>query len=353
MNGYGALVRDEVDDFVCTHPNGSFMQMPCWAQTRPDWESELLCVRGSGQKIEATMLLLFRTVPLLGTVAYAPRGPVCDYHDPTTVNAILSLAKDAAMRRHAIFLRVDPPMQAQDSRAIELFQQFGFKPPVCAFARTIQTAENYLIPLSGKSLQEILSACSPKCRYNIRLAQRKGVECRAVDPFEYLDRFYALMQETSLRDDFPCRPKGYFSDLFKAFGPENCRLFMSFYGGVPLSGAIAIRRGDTVSYLYGASSGKVREVMPNHLMQWEIIRWAHAEHCALYDMMGVPNHCFKDAPEYGLYRFKKGFGGEVCEYAGQFDLVFRPLRARLLPVIRRLYSAAVKKRNRLRQAALL
>ena len=88
--------------------------------------------------------------------------------------------------------------------------------------------------------------------------------------------------------------------------------------------------GHTTSYVYGASDNYARNVMPNHLMQWEMIRWALEGDCTLYDFQGIPGYQDENDPNYGLYRFKRGFGGRVFVYIGQFDLIVRPGMYRLV-----------------------
>jgi lipid II:glycine glycyltransferase (peptidoglycan interpeptide bridge formation enzyme) len=100
------------------------------------------------------------------------------------------------------------------------------------------------------------------------------------------------------------------------------KLFMAYYEGRPIAGTLAFLFGDTAWYIYGASSNSYRNVMPNYLLQWTMIKWAKANNCTLYDFRGVPGHLTEENPLYGLYRFKKGFNGEYTEFVGEYDLVF-------------------------------
>ena len=83
--------------------------------------------------------------------------------------------------------------------------------------------------------------------------------------------------------------------------------------------------------MYGASDNVYRNVMPNYLIQWEMIRWAIQTGCTVYDFQGVSGNITDENDHlYGLYRFKKGFNGTLDELAGEFDYVYRPLRAKLV-----------------------
>lgn len=98
-------------------------------------------------------------------------------------------------------------------------------------------------------------------------------------------------------------------------------LYMAFSEGQPIAGTLAIHYGDKVWYLYGASSNEHRNLMPNYLLQWRMIQWAVETGCRIYDFRGVSGDLSEDNPLYGLYKFKKGFGGEFTEFVGEMDLV--------------------------------
>ena len=116
------------------------------------------------------------------------------------------------------------------------------------------------------------------------------------------------------------RQPEYFAQMLDNLG-EHCRLYMAFSEGQPIAGTLAIHYGDKVWYLYGASSNEHRNLMPNYLLQWRMIQWAIETGCRVYDFRGVSGDLSEDNPLYGLYKFKKGFGGEFTEFVGEMDLV--------------------------------
>ena len=137
--------------------------------------------------------------------------------------------------------------------------------------------------------------------------------------------FARLMLETGVRDGFVTRQPEYFAQMLDNLG-EHCRLYMAFHEDVPIAGTLAIHYGDKVWYLYGASSNEHRNLMPNYLLQWRMIQWAVETKCRVYDFRGVSGDLSEDNPLYGLYKFKKGFGGEFTEFVGEMDLVLnRPV----------------------------
>ena len=175
-----------------------------------------------------------------------------------------------------------------------------------------------------------------KWRYNIRLAVKKGVEVRLCGK-EMVPDFARIMVETGVRDNFATRPPEYFAAMLDNLG-DKCRLYMAFHEGQPIAGTLAIHYGDKVWYLYGASSNEHRNLMPNYLLQWNMIQWAVETGSRVYDFRGVSGDLSEDNPHYGLYRFKKGFGGDFTEFAGESELRLKPGAARMIERLRKVYN---------------
>jgi len=188
----------------------------------------------------------------------------------------------------------------------------------------------------------LLANMQQKTRYNIRLATKKGVTIRQ-GTREDLPKFYEVLKETTERDRFLVRAYSYFEDLYDSLVPTGMgELFVAEFDGEIISGTLAFVMGSKAWYIYGASSNAHRNVMPNYLIQWEMIRWAKSLGCTLYDFRGVPGHLTEDNPLYGLYRFKKGFNGEYTEFIGEWDLVYRPAIYFLWNHLEPIYSDVVK-----------
>lgn len=145
---------------------------------------------------------------------------------------------------------------------------------------------------------------------------------------EALDDFVRIMQVTGERDGFSTRPRSYFVKFLRGLG-ENVRLYAGYYQGKMISGAVCTNYAGKTCYVYGASDNSDREVMPNYLMQWEMIRWAVETGCTVYDFQGVSGNLDPNSHMYGLYRFKSGFRGSMDELAGEFDYIYSPLRKKL------------------------
>lgn len=328
------------EKFVFNNSAGAFTQSEIWAKVKKDWISERVMLRGNDGKIAAAAQILIKKIPMLGTsFMYAPRGFVCDYDDLELIEELMSDIENLQHKYNAFMLKIDPMISADDSPAIENLLKCGFKYKVKCDDKSVQCKNNYILKIDGKSKEEIFESFHKKWRYNIRLAERKGVICDFYGT-DKLNDFYKLMEETAKRDGFNIRSKEYFERIIKNMG-EYCRLYMCYCDGEPLSGAIAVNYGGRVSYLYGASSQKQRNVMPCYLMQWSMIKWAIETNCSIYDFMGIPHYDDETHPNYGVYRFKKGFNGEIVTYAGEFDYIYQPVRKTLVSAVLRAVSTTV------------
>jgi lipid II:glycine glycyltransferase (peptidoglycan interpeptide bridge formation enzyme) len=175
-----------------------------------------------------------------------------------------------------------------------------------------------------------------KCRYNIRLAEKKGVTVRVWDD---IDGFHDMIKVTGGRDGFGVHSAHYYRRAYELFHPKGkCELLVAEYESKPLAALMVFGQGARAWYLYGASNDLERSRMPTYLLQWEAIRWAKAHGCEEYDMWGVPDEgeetleaSFETRHDglWGVYRFKRGFGGELRRAAQALDLVFNPFLYRL------------------------
>lgn len=320
---------EEYEAFVSTHPQSSFTQSVNWQKVKSNWEFEAILSRDESGKIVGAMSVLIQKVPLVGTsLLYSPRGPVCDLHDRAVLEDLKAGVDVLAKKYNAHTFKMDPDVLMSDRTFLDIAAEMGFRHSYGPDGfEGIQARFNYRLYLEGKSEEEVFAALTQKTRYNCRVAMKHGVEVKVVGT-ELLDEFVRIMRTTGERDGFNVRPKAYFERMLSALG-QNVRLYMAFYGGKPVSGAITTNYGGKTCYVYGASDNLHRNVMPNYLIQWEMIKWAIETGCTVYDFQGVSGNLNPDAPMYGLYRFKKGFNGTLEELAGEFDYVYQPVKAKL------------------------
>ncbi|MDK2991151.1 MAG: hypothetical protein PWP48_384 [Clostridiales bacterium] len=318
--------KDLYTKFVESHPKGHILQTLEWAAVKDDnWEHIYVMVEDQGD-IKASMLLLIRKLPIIGkNMIYSPRGPVCDMHDKTVLTFLITEVKKLAKQYNAIMLKIDPDIKADDIEVIKNLKDLGFMRNEEALNfEGIQPRFVFRLDIRP-DLDELMANFHSKTRYNIRLAERKGVTVR-MGTRQDLPAFHQIMEVTGLRDNFVVRPLSYFEKMYDCLHDRGyLELALAEYQGQIISGIICLFCGDKCWYLYGASSNEHRNVMPNYLLQWEMIKRAKERGCTMYDFRGVSGDINPDNPLYGLYRFKKGFNGEFTEFIGEFDMVLSPM----------------------------
>ncbi len=302
--------------------NGNFMQSEAWREVKENWGSRTVLEKDDHGNVLGEMLVLSREIPLVGSYLYVPRGPVCDFHDFHTLSRLYGRLSEIAKEKKAFAVKIDPMIDQNDAEAIENLNALGFTyHPERVGYDTVQSRENDRLDLAGKTEEEIFAAFQSKCRYNIRVACKKGVRC-AFFGKEKLPDFYAMMKETGRRSNFYIRSYDYYERLLSAF-PENAGLCISYCGDEAVSGALFVCYGGVMTYLYGCSRRDHNDCKAAYLMHWSMIRLAIERGCKTYDFGGVPYWYDENHPNNGVYRFKRGFSGEVTTWAGEFDQILR------------------------------
>jgi lipid II:glycine glycyltransferase (peptidoglycan interpeptide bridge formation enzyme) len=297
------------------------------------------------------LLVLTRRLVRLFSIAYVPFGPVMDPGSGRG-DFLSSLAR--AVRPHlpsnTLFLRFDLPW----NRTGEAPRVQG-RQAVAKSAADMQPASTVVVDIQPQ-LEQILGSMKSKTRYNVRLASKKGVRVEEGGPADF-DAWYALYQETAARDRIAIHSRGYYRDLLQGSqrypgARPAVKLLLARHEGDLLAGNIVTFWKSRAAYLYGASSGEKRNLMPTYALQWEAIRLARESGCTSYDLFGVPPKPDPDHPMYGLYQFKTGFSECVQERWGTWDAPYRRglfFFYRIAEGLRMLYYRNIRKRGRSRQ----
>lgn len=330
------------DAFVERRADGHALQTSAWAmlKSRFGWSAGRVAVL-EGNRVVAGASVLFRRLPLgLATLAYVPKGPLIDWDNPLHVSALWEGLDALCRDRHAFALKLEPDLVDDERRTTN---DKGRLPPpnlcpssfVLRPSSPIQPRRTILLDLT-KTEEELLAGMNQSTRRNIRLAARRGVVVREGTPDD-LPTFYSLMQTTGERDRFGIHSFDYYRAAFELFVPRGwARLFVAevHEAGlepVPAAAIMVLALGHKAWYMYGASGNEHRERKPNHALQWEAIRWAKSRGCTTYDLWGIPDEDqvaleskFQDEDSglWGVYRFKRGFGGRVVRYVGALDRVY-------------------------------
>ncbi len=331
------LNSKEWENFTAKYPDVHILQTSAWGELKQvfGWNMERVTVRSVGGDISAGAQILFRALPLGLSVAYIPRGPVgpADFSASHPLwHDLMSEIDAVCKKRRSVFLKMEPDFwEPQNEEEGESPESPG--PAPAGFIHSeedIQPARTLVVDISGGE-EQVLARMKQKTRYNIRLAQKKGV---VVSPSTDIAAFHRLMQSTAQRDAFGVHSLDYYRRVYQLFQPQNaCQLFMAEYQGEPLAAVMVFAWGERAWYFYGASSNEHRDLMPSYLVQWEAMRWARGRGCQSYDLWGVPDEDEKnledgflknDAGLWGVYRFKRGFGGVLRRTQGPWDRVYRP-----------------------------
>lgn len=320
----------EWDDFVARHPHGSLLQTTAWARLKNNfgWSSQRVWLRRDGKLVAGAQLLIKSVAMGLARVGYVPHGPLVEWQDSAQVAVLLHQLDLAAYQRRVGFVKLEPLLWQDEPAAwnwAALCQEHDLHPAT----DTIQPPRTMLLDLRP-SPDDILATMKQKTRYNIRLAERKGVTVRQGTVAD-LSAFIRLMRATGERDGFGIHAPEYYRRAYEVFAPNDVALLLAEYEQRPLSAVMVFKNGSRAAYLYGASSDEERNRMPNYAVQWAAIQWAKAQGCTTYDLWGLPDA----APEeleaqfatrsdglWGVYRFKRGFGGPIRRTVGAVDRIY-------------------------------
>ena len=299
------LPKNKWDAFVQKHGprSGRFLQSFAWGEfqksvgekvDRVAWMSET-------DDVDEVEEVIRKTIPHFGTYAYVPRGPI----------GAASIVDISEITRNDLFLRIESPTERDQKTS----------PKTRKKTNSIQPAHTLITNLSLSS-DELLANMHEKTRYNIRLAEKKGVviEMRTAS----IDEVWPVFEATASRDAFRLHGKEYYRKMI-----ENGVAFLAIakHENDILAANIMIDFGDTRTYLHGASSNVKRNLMAPYLLHWELMKDAKSRGMTSYDWWGVTQI---DAPAghpwSGISRFKRGFGGEEVSYPDAVDVVLKPMR---------------------------
>ena len=270
------------------------------------------------------------------SILYSPKGPLLDWTNESLRNHVLNDLQSFAKKQGAIFLKMDPhvvlgmgvPNSEDDTldnggqTVMSELERRGWM----YSSDQIQFKNTVLIDLKPPE-EEILGRTKQKTRYNIRLAEKKGLSLR-VGMKKDLPLIYKMYAETSVRDGFVIRDEGYYQTVWNLFmnsSEPNCEPLIAEVNGEPVAAIFVFYFAGRAYYVYGMSRNAHREKMPTYLLQWEAMKRAKAKGCSVYDLWGAPDVFDKSDSLWGVYRFKEGLGGKVIRTLGAWDFAPNPL----------------------------
>ena len=406
------IPNERFNAFTSKHDKNHFSQSYEWGVFKsksPDWSFDTVGLEDANGELIAGALVLIRHLPIIKRpFLYIPRGFVIDFSNKELLKEFTNQMQRYAKSKKAIFFKIDPDIKFIDrdvegqviegstnnQELVDYFKKIGYKHLGFTqdFESSIQPRFTFRLSLKD-STKDLLKNCHSKTRYNIKVAQKKGIEI-IEGTYDDLETFEEIMRVTGSRDGFLTRPLSYFQEMYKTLNPSGmCKLYLAKLNtqqalssleaelaitenlivqfenslaaedlnekkrqkitnklgpeqnklknlrsqldeiqklyhdhpnGIIMSGIITTHYGNKSWYLYGASDNVYREFMPNYLIQWKALTDAKEDGYEIYDFFGISGNTDETDHLYGLYRFKKGFGGEFTEFIGEFDYVVNP-----------------------------
>lgn len=313
------------DTFVRQHPRAHALQLSAWGELKTafGWSAERVALTEDG-RIVAGAQLLFKPLPLrFGTLAYLPFGGYVT--DDSQWGALWQAVRTVAQRHKSAFLKWEAGYYL-DTPAPD-FDAWGFAPS----PQTVQPPNTVYITLDDD--ETMLARMNQGTRRKVRQSLKNDIRYYEATTDD-VRKFSDLMQSTGARNAFGVHTPEYYARAYQLFVPDTAALLLAEHEGETLAGVMVFAVGDTAWYLYGASSDHKRNLMASYGVQWQAIQWARARGCRYYDMWGIP-----DAPEdvleaqfetrndglWGVYGFKRGWGGRVVRSVGAWDTAYTPL----------------------------
>jgi len=329
----------EWDAFLARTPGGAYQQTGSWAIAK--WMEGLRSRRFTikdGDVVLGGAQLLYRPLPLLGAFAYVPLGPVLASDDPEVANLAVATLHRIAREHKISYLAVQAPRRGQ--AFARKLQSEGFSPAFLDFAPNASV----IIDLAD-NLDLILSRMRKTTRYDIRASQRRGITIRDGGPQD-LDAIHGLLLATARRQLFSTLGKKYLCDIWQQFSRcEHIMIFIAEFEGQPVSAALMMAFGDTVTYWRGGWSGEHGGRYPNEALQWAAIQWARSQGYRYYDFGGIPRALAKSGlagdsirspGQHSVGFYKLGFGGQIELFPESLLYVYNP-------TLRRIWSAVSKR----------
>ena len=287
------MEKSQWNQFIIKN-NGSFLQSWQWGEFQESLGRKIWRLEIAGSK----GLIIKHNLPLGKSYLYCPRGPI------GPIEMFLEKVKEIGQQEKSIFFKIEPPEVCISRTRLKI--------------HTLQPQKTLILDIT-KPEEELLNQMHPKTRYNIRLAQKKGVTIE--ESKEKIDDFLRLSKETAQRDKFHLHPKKYYQKMLEVLGQEGMvKLFLAKYQNQIIVANLICFFGQTAVYLHGASDYSFRHLMAPYLCQWQAILEAKKQGFKYYDFWGIDEEKWP-----GVTRFKKSFTGQEITYPGSFDLVSQPI----------------------------
>ncbi len=330
-----SVVKDQEkwDLFVAQTPSFGLFQSWQWGEFKQKmgWLAYRIAVEEQGEIIAGAQMLIKSLPAGIVSIAYIPRGPLCDWFDRETTLLLLDGLHRIARQHRAIFLKIEPPLVNSVENS-QILEEYSF-----LASRRKNQPRNTIIVNLDQDLEFVLSQMRKKTRKYILRSKRQGVRITIGDR-DSLPAFHRLMQETAKRGKFVVQSLDYFESKWEAFSKlDQCVLLLAWHGKELLAGDMTFRFGAHAADFYGGSLKIHPDLHLDYLLIWEAINWAKSKGCVTFDLWGIPddvNGIFEEDKRlfvhrknglWGVYQFKSGFSQNVVSYVGPYDYPYSPI----------------------------
>ncbi len=335
---FTVLSPEEFTNFANSHPDKSFFQTTQIATIRAlnNWEPHYVGVK-EGETILAATMMVGKSTFLGFKTFYAPGGPLIDYENTKLLNFFITHLKSYLKSQKAYVFHIDPYYELIErdrngqivengfnhQKAANNLKKLGFK------SLKISEQPKYLfaLDLEKRTPDELLASFKRNTRNHIRKTEKEGVTVRELSKSE-LPIFKKITAKTSERRNFTDKPLSYYENMFDLFGDQVKFLLaeVNIDGKtIPLSAAMFMLYGDEIIYLFSGSYKEYMNYNAQYAIQWNIIKYAAEHNFKRYNFYGIQGLPDPTAKDYGVYEFKKGFGGRVIELLGSHELPLSPI----------------------------
>lgn len=335
------LTAEEFRNFADSHPNKSFYQTPEIAKLR-ETNGQKAYYYGvkKDKKILAGALLVAQNAFLSYKTFFCPGGPLVDYEDTKLLQFFIKNLQKELTKLHALNLHIEPYYELLErdingeivkngfnhQKAAKNLQNLGFYP----LKTSSQPKYLFVMDINERKEDQLLADFKRHTRYYIKRSEKMGVKIRELSR-EELHRLKDITASTATRRHFSDKSLEYYQKMYDLFADKGQAKFILAEAEIDgkltdLSTAMFITYGDEVIYLFSGSNEKyMKDYNAQYLIQWYMIKYAVKNHFKKYNFYGIQGLPDRNSPDYGIYGFKKGFGGKVVELLGGYNLVLSPV----------------------------
>ncbi len=320
--------KEQWNDFLLSQPRGHLLQSYEWGELNRYLGGKIyrLGALDNGRLVGSMMLTLSPVAGRLPfTWLYSSRGPTVEHPDSPALGALVEYAqKLLATRERAVVLRLEPDIADDDpamERWLAAYRALGFQ----TYPYAVHGRRSWVLDIRPGA-DELLAKFKMTWRQNVRSAERKGVIVREAAGEADFEAYYTLLKLTSERDAFFIHSKDYHREILRQFAQRgDAVLYLAEHEGEAIAAKVLIRFGERCWDMFGATSNSKRNLKPAYLLQYRCIQWAQAKGCSFFDFRTIPEVLEPGEEMWGVYEYKKGFGGFSRLNIPTQDYIYRPM----------------------------